>query len=317
MDKKTRMISAINQYRSNLLNHNLCSGSTNPTSWDCDGQGNCFDPGTGSGSYSNYNTCVSLCCIGNNPPLIEGFQNSTLSNGWLIENPDGDQTWTINSSYGYNSNGSIFIPNSIYSANGEYDDLILPIMDLSTSSNIILGFDYAYSLWTNPNLAQNWSDTLIVFASSDCGLSWQNIWEKAGIDLVTTNPVYNDFEWFPSNNGDWKSESINLNNFSNQSGLVIKFRNVNQYENNLFLDNIGISADVSLSTFETNLKFIEVYPNPTDKYINVNFAGLKQIYNIIGKKLLQSYDNKIDVSALAKGVYLIRIENISIRFIKY
>ena len=37
-DQKSRMISAINQYRPNLLSHNLYSGSTNPTSWDCDGR---------------------------------------------------------------------------------------------------------------------------------------------------------------------------------------------------------------------------------------------------------------------------------------
>ena len=314
--QKARMISAINLYRSNLLNHNLCSGSTNPISWDCDGQGNCYDPGTGSGSYSDYNACISSCCAGNNPPLIEGFQNSTLSNSWLIENPDGDQTWTINSSYGYNSNSSIFIPNSIYAANGQYDDLNLPVMDFSSASNITLSFDYAYSLWTDPNLPQNWSDTLIIFASSDCGLSWQNIWEEAGINLVTTNPVYNGFEWFPSNNGDWKSVNINLNNYSNKDGIIIKFRNVNQYENNLFLDNIGISADVSLSSVDFDNNLIDVYPNPTEKYINVDYDGKKEIYNILGEKLMQSFENKINVSSLAKGVYLIRVENISIHFIK-
>ena len=34
-DQKSRMIAAINQYRPNLLNHNLCSGGTTPNSWDC------------------------------------------------------------------------------------------------------------------------------------------------------------------------------------------------------------------------------------------------------------------------------------------
>ena len=33
--QKTRIISAINQYRSNLLNHNLCSGTTPAASWNC------------------------------------------------------------------------------------------------------------------------------------------------------------------------------------------------------------------------------------------------------------------------------------------
>ena len=52
--------------------------------------------------------------------------------------------------------------------------------DFSNLSSVNLTFDYAYSLWTNPNAAQVWSDTLIIFVSDDCGATWQNIWEKAG-----------------------------------------------------------------------------------------------------------------------------------------
>ena len=69
--------------------------------------------------------------------------------------------------------------------------------------------------------------------------------EKAGLDLVTTNPVFNAFEWFPTSNNDWDSENINLNSFSNSDGVVIKFRNVNQYENNLFLNIININANIT------------------------------------------------------------------------
>ncbi len=32
-----------------------------PESWDCDGQGNCFDPGTGNGPYSSINDCDWFC----------------------------------------------------------------------------------------------------------------------------------------------------------------------------------------------------------------------------------------------------------------
>jgi hypothetical protein len=314
--QKTRMISAINQYRSNLLSHNLCSGSTNPTSWDCI-NGSCIDPGTGNGNYSSYNTCFSACeCAGNNPPPIEGFQNGPLSNGWSIDNPDGDQTWVINSNFGYNSSSSISIENSIYSANGEYDDLNSPIMNFANASNINLSFDYAYSLWTDPNSSQIWSDTLIILVSSDCGLTWQNIWEEAGLDLVTTNPVYNEFEWFPSNNSDWNSASINLNSFINQDGIIIKFRNVNQYENNLFLDNINIISDGSTYMNEDIQNSILVYPNPADKNIFINHQGLKQIYNVLGERIIYTYDNKIDISNLTAGVYVIKLDDISICLIK-
>ena len=34
-----------------------------PVSWDCDGQGNCYDPGTGNGQYTSLNACQSSCIV--------------------------------------------------------------------------------------------------------------------------------------------------------------------------------------------------------------------------------------------------------------
>lgn len=207
-------------------------------------------------------------------PIFEGFQNSNLSNGWTIDNPDGDQTWEINSSYGFNSGSSIALENSIYSTNGEYDDLNSPILNFSNLNDVSLSFDYAYSLWTNPNLTDVWSDTLIILISSDCGLTFQKVWEKSGSNLSTTSPVFNGFEWFPSNNNDWSFENINLSNYADQDGIIIKFRNVNQYENNIFLDNINISSGVSfneegsISLDRKLLKIVDVLGRKSKKAYN-------------------------------------------------
>ena len=97
---------------------------------------------------------------------------------------------------------------------------------------------------------------------------------------------------------------------------MIKFRNVNQYENNLFLDNINITSNGSLSFDEAQMNMVLVYPNPADKQIDVNYKGLKQIYNMLGERVIHTYDNKIDISNLSTGVYVIKIEDISIRLIK-
>ena len=34
-----------------------------PSSWDCDGQGNCNDPGTGNGQYSSLSACQAACVV--------------------------------------------------------------------------------------------------------------------------------------------------------------------------------------------------------------------------------------------------------------
>ena len=41
----------------------LCEGINNSSSWDCDNQGNCYDPGTGVGQYSSLSSCQSSCIV--------------------------------------------------------------------------------------------------------------------------------------------------------------------------------------------------------------------------------------------------------------
>ena len=111
---------------------------------------------------------------------------------------------------------------------------------------------------------------------------------------------------------DWK-----LNNYINSDGVIIKFRNVNQYENNLFLDNINISSDATTNiTQQESDKIIEIYPNPADQYIHINYDGLKEIYTILGEKVLVTYENNINVSNLSIGVYLIKVKNTTMHLIK-
>ena len=54
-----------------------------------------------------------------------------------------------------------------------------------------------------------------------------------------------------------------------------------------------------------------IYPNPTDGIINIKMAAFKEatIYNLSGKRILRSTDNRIDVSSLSEGVYIIKLEN--------
>ena len=100
-------------------------------------------------------------------------------------------------------------------------------------------------------------------------------------------------------------------------GVIIKFRNVNQYENNLFLDNVNISSDATTYiTQQESVNTIEIYPNPTDQFIHIHHDGLKEIYTILGEKILVTHKNTINVSFLANGIYLIKVNNQTMRLIK-
>ena len=65
----------------------------------------------------------------------------------------------------------------------------------------------------------------------------------------------------------------------------------------------------------TNLK---LYPNPTKNTLTIDGDyTLATIYNIFGKIVLTTdYQKSIDVTALSKGIYFIKVDNTTIKFIK-
>jgi len=70
----------------------------------------------------------------------------------------------------------------------------------------------------------------------------------------------------------------------------------------------------ALSLVDNNFELeVTIYPNPTDNYLfiegNVNPVSII-IYNLLGAKVIaKSNTDKIDVSELSKGVYIINISD--------
>ena len=82
-------------------------------------------------------------------------------------------------------------------------------------------------------------------------------------------------------------------------------------------DNSGVAdyleANVALNINSSNLNLLKVFPNPTDSYLfiqgNDNPIYLS-VYNLLGKEVIyRSNIEKIDVSELSKGVYIINISD--------
>ena len=75
-----------------------------------------------------------------------------------------------------------------------------------------------------------------------------------------------------------------------------------------------------LQSFIENIT-INVYPNPTNDFLNVTTSldnSTKEIYSIAGVKLFETTDTTLDVRSLEAGVYFIKINgtNKLMRFIK-
>jgi len=73
------------------------------------------------------------------------------------------------------------------------------------------------------------------------------------------------------------------------------------------------STSANLNELASN---ITVYPNPATDILNVNVNGSKQIIDLNGKVLVTTNLNKIEVSNLNSGVYILSIDGQKASFIK-
>lgn len=248
--------------------------------------------------------------------ITEGFEKTTFPpTAWDIVNPDGYITWRRTTNAARSGNASVMINNFNYNANDQKDYLRFPDINIADVDSAFLSFYVAAATYTDINTANNVWDTLEVLVSKDCGVTYTSVYKKYGGDLVTrTTPVTTEFVPVSS---EWRKDSINLADYINAGNVLIAFRNTEEYENNIYLDDINLRT----VTINPNLKakgFL-VTPNPTAGNVAVQFypppSNLKAIvvYSMIGQKLMQvnvsgdafSYYN-IDFSRFAAGVYIVQ-----------
>jgi hypothetical protein len=241
-------------------------------------------------------------------PFQEGFENLLFPPpGWEVINPDGRVTWDRTTRAAKSGRASAFVWNFRYVQNGEVDELVLPAVDLTSHFSPRMSFELAYSLFDR----QRFSDTLEVLLSTDCGVSFTSIYKKYGTSLTTTlNQVTKDD--FSPTAEEWRKEIIDLEPYASYHNVVFKFRNINDYENNLFLDEITIKG----------IPEIILFPNPTsgqaELQIPANIAPdvEVQILDISGRVVLRKrkadFDGSIlhfDLSKEPNGLYLVHVRN--------
>lgn len=186
-------------------------------------------------SYNNY-----IVVSGNyTPPFFEGFVNATfLPPDWTaVNNASQSNFWMRSSTVGHNSTNSAYFNNHGYNSPGTTDDMITPGISLVGYTNPQLTFDVAYARYN-----ANRTDTLEVFVSDDCGVTWTSVYEKGGSVLAT---VPDQMTPFTPTNSNWRTETVNLSAYANAGALMIKFRNENDHGNYLWIDNINLTATVT------------------------------------------------------------------------
>jgi hypothetical protein len=168
-------------------------------------------------------------------PFTENF--NTLPSAWQVLNPDLKTTWTLAATPDEDpGNQAMKMDFFNYEDNlGEIDLLITPTFDLTTEPVAILLFDVAYARYQNDN------DGLKVVVLTNCNTDITQgtvVYDKSGANLETSNSTTSEF--IPSNEEQWRSEFIDLSGYIGQSNLQLAFVGVNDWGNNLYIDNISL-----------------------------------------------------------------------------
>jgi hypothetical protein len=197
------------------------------------------------------------------------FESGFPPAGITIDNPNNDAQWSLCSTAGgYGSSpNSAYFRNYVYDVTGTADDLRVHF-DASAALSGPLTFDVAHAVYGG-----QYTDTLEVLASTDCGASFALLYKKWGADLATAPNNTNEF--FPAAS-EWRTDSIDLSAFSGAPHLVVAFRNKGAWGNNVFIDNIRIQTS-GIGLQESAPAQFRVYPNP------VSAKGALTVVNPLGE----------------------------------
>ena len=226
-------------------------------------------------------------------PLVEQF--NSLPATWNVVNPDGLTTWkNVTAPYLTDNNTAMYMDFYNYETQGEQDQLVTPVFDLSGDTAAVLKFDRAYAVASSQD-----KDQLRVLVSTSCDVNNAiEIFNKSGTALATASSTSSPFT--PKTASDWKTETISLTPFLGQPNVQVVFVTTNAYGNNLYLDNVrivtGDYSDLALVALKTPSPVICVN-NPTP-VVTVRNNGSSLISTITisstvnaGTIAMQSYPN--------------------------
>lgn len=262
--------------------------------------------------------------IGGMPlPFTENFeQPNILSRGWTVTNPDNSKTWELKTLS--NDNTAIWMNFIGYSNFNQRDYLESPPMDFSGFDQIHLTFEYAY--------AQRYAqiDSLIVSVSDDCGLTWkkmyangpngQGIFETAPPTIASFEPL-SEQEWCVASTYGPSCPIINLSEFSGKKGVKLRFESFNQFGNNLYIDNIAVTALTAVEDVRPNTTRLILYPNPAHHSVFVqtseeNVGKVLRISDVTGRfrlsERISEPNFQLQLNDLQQGVYTVTIDQLSV-----
>ena len=126
---------------------------------------------------------------------------------------------------------------------------------------------------------------------------------------MATSPDNQSF--FTPTNDQWRKDSVDLSNYYQQGNIQIAFRNIGDWGNSLYLDNINIGSMANLSPTKPMKRL--VYPNPACPGSLIQLSGAQgewaRLIDQNGKEVarwINVAEIKLDGQTKA-GTYLLQV----------
>lgn len=247
-------------------------------------------------------------------PVTQDFVPTTFPPvDWTRINGGGTATWSRSTVGASAANGSTKM-DYFNSADGDNDILYTPKIDLSNLTNPVLTFKMAKASFTG------YIDQCDIIASSDCGSTWTTIWSKSDPLLSTAGALTTAFTPTSGSTTQWRNETASLSAFAGQTEVLIGFKAISGYGNNMYIDDINVQSTTGIGENEAS-NSISVFPTITtgDVYISMNNvksnSNVISIYDAQGK-LIETFVSTANANSqvyvnLAKyqnGIYMIHVE---------
>ena len=197
----------------------------------------------GSNTISQNDLITVMVGDGTVLPVNENFGSSNFPPpNWTIINLDqGSNTWDLNLTIGNmpSTGNSMWFNNYNIDDTGNEDEIRTSTLDFQNYGSVNLSFDVAYAAYGPNNI-----DGLEVLVSSDCGQTYNSVYLKTGSTVepgnLPTAPETSIF--FEPTSSEWRTETVDLSDFAGLSNIIIAFRNLANFGNALYIDNISIAG---------------------------------------------------------------------------
>ena len=219
-------------------------------------------------SYMNVVTSTAAY----NTAYAESFETTTVpGTDWSesLSNPSGSD-WMVATNAAATGSKSVMIDNISNTAN---DTSILtgPTFNLAAmGSTPVLTFAMSYQQQATTN-----TDKLVVFVSTDCGVTWTSRWSKSGAALQPASVSGQSTNPFVPQAVQFTTYTVNIGSASTSSTHAM-FRWVfyagATQGNNLYIDDINVfsTTPAGIANIETEID-LNLYPNPSSGNVNISF----------------------------------------------